>query len=167
MKVKSRSAGPQRVAVPDEERQLSQEHGDWRGAPSGPEASRAYESTLTGVPGCASSATSARPLATPIAMNPIATAYVRAAEEEADTSPEGTSAGAPERASHHDATDVSARGDDDIPTSIDAVIELLAEAGVVLGDGVAPEGTGDAPGLKNRAGWRGFGGLRPITLSIK
>ena len=28
-------------------------------------------------------------------------------------------------------TDVSARGDDDIPTSIDAVIELLAEAGVM------------------------------------
>ena len=78
----------------------------------------------------------------PIATNPIATAYFRAAEEEADTSPEGTSAGAPERAPHHDATDVSApafakasarqgRGDDDIPTSIDAVIELLAEAGVM------------------------------------
>src|SRR5437870_10018522 len=67
----------------------------------------------------------------PIATNPIATAYFRAAEEEADTSPEGTSAGAPERAPHHDATDVSARGDDDIPTSIDAVIELLVEAGVM------------------------------------
>jgi len=67
----------------------------------------------------------------PIATNPIATAYFRAAEEEADTSPEGTSAGAPETAPHHDATDVSARGDDDIPTSIDAVIELLAEAGVM------------------------------------
>src|SRR5439155_17840738 len=68
---------------------------------------------------------------TPIATNPIATAYFRAAEEEADTSPEGTSAGALERAPHHDATDVSARGDDDIPTSIDAVIELLVEAGVM------------------------------------
>jgi len=78
----------------------------------------------------------------PIATNPIATAYFRAAEEEADTSPEGTSAGAPETAPHHDAADVSApafakasarqgRGDDDIPTSIDAVIELLAEAGVM------------------------------------
>ena len=67
----------------------------------------------------------------PIAINPIATAYFRAVEEEADTSPEGTSAGAPESAPHHDATDVSARGDDDIPTSIDAVIELLAEAGVM------------------------------------
>jgi Family of unknown function (DUF6178) len=64
--------------------------------------------------------------------NPIATAYFRAAEEEADTSPEGTSAGAPESAAHHDATDVSARGHDDIPTSIDAVIELLTEAGVML-----------------------------------
>jgi len=55
----------------------------------------------------------------PIATNPIATAYFRAAEEEADTSP------------HHDATDVSARGGDDIPESIDAVIELLVEAGVM------------------------------------
>ena len=67
----------------------------------------------------------------PIAINPIATAYFRAAEEQADTTPEDTSAGAPESAPHHDATDVSARGDDDIPTSIDAVIELLAEAGVM------------------------------------
>ena len=33
-----------------------------------------------------------------IAINPIATAYFRAADEEADTTPEGTSAGAPERA---------------------------------------------------------------------
>lgn len=66
----------------------------------------------------------------PIATNPIASAYFRAAEEEAVTSPEGTSAGAPERAPH-DATDVSARGDADIPTSIDAVIELLVEAGVM------------------------------------
>src|SRR5207247_1639382 len=74
-------------------------------------------------------------------INPIATAYFRAAEEEADTTQEGTSAGAPER-EHQDATNVSApafakasarqgRGDDDIPTSIDAVIELLAEAGVM------------------------------------
>ena len=49
-------------------------------------------------------------VSTATAMNPIATAYFRAAEEEAD---------------------VSARSDDDIPTSIDAVIELLAEAGVM------------------------------------
>jgi hypothetical protein len=47
----------------------------------------------------------------PIAINPIATAYFRAAEEEAET-----------------ATDACARAHDDIPTSIDAVIELLAEA---------------------------------------
>jgi hypothetical protein len=67
----------------------------------------------------------------PIAINPIAVAYFRAADEEADTTPKGTSAGAPDSAPHHDATDVSARGDDDIPTSIDAVIELLAEAGVM------------------------------------
>ncbi len=67
----------------------------------------------------------------PIAINPIATAYFRAVEEEADTTQEGTSAGAPESAPHPDATDVSARGDDDIPTTIEAVIELLAEAGVM------------------------------------
>lgn len=47
-----------------------------------------------------------------IAINPIATAYFRAAEEEAD---------------------VSARGGDDIPASIEAVLELLAEAGVTAG----------------------------------
>ncbi len=64
---------------------------------------------------------------TPIAIHPIATAYVRAFEEEADTTPEDRSESAP----HHDATDVPARDDDDIPTSIDAVIELLAEAGVM------------------------------------
>jgi len=57
------------------------------------------------------------------AINPIATAYFRAAEEEAEGAPQ------------HDApvfAKASARqGDDDIPTSIDAVIELLAEAGVM------------------------------------
>jgi hypothetical protein len=67
----------------------------------------------------------------PIAINPIATAYFRAAEEDADTTPDDTSAGAPESAPHHDATDVSPRADDDIPTSIDKVIDLLAEAGVM------------------------------------
>ncbi|MGH9308585.1 MAG: hypothetical protein ACRD1U_04380, partial [Vicinamibacterales bacterium] len=64
----------------------------------------------------------------PIVINPIATAYFRAAAEGADTTPEGTSAGAPDKAPRHDPTDVVARGDDDIPKSIDAVIELLAEA---------------------------------------
>ncbi len=78
----------------------------------------------------ASASRSASAPTAPIAVNPIATAYFRAAEEEADTRPEGTSAGAPERAPHHDATDVSACGDD-IPTSIDAVIELLTEAGMM------------------------------------
>jgi Family of unknown function (DUF6178) len=73
------------------------------------------------------------PASAPIAINPIATAYFRAAEEEeeADTTPEDTSTGAPESAPHDDATDVSAHGDDDMPTSIGAVIELLAEAGVM------------------------------------
>jgi hypothetical protein len=62
----------------------------------------------------------------PIAINPIATAYFRAAEEEADATPEDTSAGATESA-----PDISVRGDDDIPTSLDAIIELLVEAGVM------------------------------------
>jgi hypothetical protein len=53
-------------------------------------------------------------------INPIATAYFRAAEEQADTTPEDPFADAP-------------YGDDDIPTSLDAVIELLAEAGVMPG----------------------------------
>jgi hypothetical protein len=66
--------------------------------------------------------TSAGP--TPIAINPLATAYFRAAEEEPDTTPEGTSAGADESAARHDATD-------DTPASIDAVIELLADAGLM------------------------------------
>ena len=96
----------------------------------------------------------ARQPTAPIAINPIATAYFRAAEEEADTSPEGTSAGAFESAPHDDATDGSppafakasarqGRGDEDIPTAIDAVIELLAEAAHLRqgygGQGVMPE----------------------------
>jgi uncharacterized protein DUF6178 len=68
----------------------------------------------------------------PVAINSIATAYFRAVEEEVDTTPHATSAGAPEPAPHRDATDASVRGDDDITTSIDAVVELLAEAGVIL-----------------------------------
>jgi hypothetical protein len=75
----------------------------------------------------------------PIAINPIATAYFRAVEEEADITPEGTSAeasprapaSAPASAPHHDATEVSAHGNDDVPSSIEAVIELLAEAGLM------------------------------------
>ncbi|MEO8520766.1 MAG: DUF6178 family protein [Acidobacteriota bacterium] len=77
----------------------------------------------------------------PIAANPIATAYFRAAEEEADAPPEHTSAGGPQSAPPRGASDASARGADDIPTSdvstsdisttIGAVIELLAEAGVM------------------------------------
>ena len=54
-------------------------------------------------------------------INPIATAYFRAVEEEAETTPEVTSAGASERAPD----------DADISTSIETVIELLAEAGVM------------------------------------
>jgi hypothetical protein len=78
----------------------------------------------------------------PIAFNPIATAYFRAAEEEADTTPEDTSAGAPESApafakasarqtpAFAKASAGQAPGDD-VPTSIDAVIALLVEAGVM------------------------------------
>ena len=58
-------------------------------------------------------------------INPIVTAYFRAAEEEAGTTPEDTSAGAPESARHDHAAD------EDVPPSIDGVIELLAEAGVM------------------------------------
>jgi hypothetical protein len=75
--------------------------------------------------------------AVPTASHAIATAYFREADEQEDTSPEGTPR-APGPASLHDATPVSAaasarqaRRDDDIPPSIDAVIELLAEAGVL------------------------------------
>jgi len=63
---------------------------------------------------------------TAVATNAIARAYFRAADEEADATPGDTPKGALESA-----PDVSARGDDDIPTSIDEVIELLAEAGVM------------------------------------
>ena len=55
-----------------------------------------------------------------VAINPIATAYFRAAEEE------------------EHATEVSVPGDD-IPAAVDAVIELLAEAARNGGQGVAPE----------------------------
>ena len=55
-----------------------------------------------------------------IASNPIAAAYFRAVEEEEE-----------EHAPSHDATDVSAPAGHEIPASIDAVIELLGEAGVM------------------------------------
>jgi hypothetical protein len=60
----------------------------------------------------------ARPASAPAAtmgVNPIATAYFRAADEEADAPPPDTTGGA-------------AASGDDIPSSIAAVIELLAEA---------------------------------------
>lgn len=56
----------------------------------------------------------------PTTVNPIATAYFRAAEEDADVDPAGTTA--PEPGARDGATDVR--------PSIAAVIELLAEAGV-------------------------------------
>jgi len=63
--------------------------------------------------------------AAPLGSNPIAAAYFRAAEEEADTTPEPTPAGTLESAADPDATD-------DIPTTIEAVSQLLAEAGLML-----------------------------------
>ena len=57
----------------------------------------------------------------PIAINPIAAAYFRAVEEDADDVPAFARASARQ-----------GRGDDDgIPTTIEGVIELLAEAGVM------------------------------------
>jgi hypothetical protein len=67
-----------------------------------------------------STSASAAPPPASIEINPIVTAYFRAADEEADTTPELTSADALDSAAHHDATVIA--------TSIDAVIELLAEA---------------------------------------
>jgi hypothetical protein len=67
----------------------------------------------------------------PGAINPIATAYFRAAEEEPDATPEAASAGAGHSAPRLDARNVAARVDVDSAASIDAVIELLAEAGLV------------------------------------
>jgi hypothetical protein len=64
-------------------------------------------------------------------INPIATAYFRAAEEEV-SAPAFARASTSAKA----AADKSARqtlGGDDIPTSIDAVFELLAEAGMMPG----------------------------------
>jgi hypothetical protein len=55
----------------------------------------------------------------PIAIDPIAAPYFRALEEQADTTPDDN------------ATAVLVRGDHDLPRSIDAVVELLAEAGLL------------------------------------
>jgi hypothetical protein len=61
----------------------------------------------------------------PIATNPIVAAYFRAADEDADATPDAASSDATYGAETHDATDTG------IPTSIDAVIELLVEAGMM------------------------------------
>jgi len=53
-------------------------------------------------------------------INVVATAYFRAAREEPDSTSAGTSVGPPADGSH-----------DDISTSVDAVIDLLTEAGVI------------------------------------
>jgi hypothetical protein len=74
--------------------------------------------------------------------NPIATAYFRATAAEEDTTNEG-SADAPPPASHRDAHGVSARDNDGIPASVEAVVALLAEAGRLRhghgAQGVTPE----------------------------
>jgi hypothetical protein len=65
------------------------------------------------------------------AINPLATAYFRAADEEPDATPEDTTEGDAESTARQDAIDGSTREQDDIPASIDAVVELLAEAGLM------------------------------------
>jgi hypothetical protein len=72
-----------------------------------------------------------QPQPTTQARHALAAAYFRAADEEADTTPEQTTAEVPEVARYHDAAHVPERSDDDLPTSVGAVIELLAEAGVM------------------------------------
>ena len=59
-----------------------------------------------------------------VVTNPIVSAYFRAAEEEEEVDT---------NAPPHDATKALDSGGDDIPASIEAVIELLAEAGVMPG----------------------------------
>ena len=59
-------------------------------------------------------------------VNVIATAYFRAAEEESDPP-----ARPPEGGRHEATNDIPARGDDNIPTAIEAIVELLTEAGVM------------------------------------
>jgi hypothetical protein len=61
------------------------------------------------------------------ASNPIAMAYFHAAEDEEDTIDNSTPRGAPGRAAHREATEVSVP-DDDISASVNGVIELLREA---------------------------------------
>jgi hypothetical protein len=70
------------------------------------------------------------PAKAPIATNPIVAAYFRATEEEADAAPEGTPAGAPASTPHHEPVDISPR-EDHVRASIEAVIELLNEAGLM------------------------------------
>jgi hypothetical protein len=58
-------------------------------------------------------------------------AYFRSADEEEDTAAEGTTPEMRDSAPPRDAPDGSARAGNDIQASVDAVIELLAEAGVM------------------------------------
>lgn len=67
----------------------------------------------------------------PATINPIAAAYFRAADEDAAPTPAGTVADGRVSAAHGDATAAAARGEDGTPPSIEAVIELLVEAGVI------------------------------------
>jgi hypothetical protein len=62
------------------------------------------------------------------AATPIVAAYFRAAEEDGD---DATSAGASGRTPHHDSTEVPAREDDELRTSIAALVDLLTEAGLM------------------------------------
>jgi hypothetical protein len=87
----------------------------------------------------------------PIAINPIAAAYFRAAEQEADTTRVSSEGRCPSDPPTRSAGSLRSRGSlaalaraaSDIPQSIEAVIELLAEAGLLRqgygGQGVMPE----------------------------
>jgi len=76
------------------------------------------------------------PAAVPVATNPIATAYFRAADEEADAPPQGAPASAPDTLP-----------DAEIPLSVDLVVELLVEAGVMPARPRAlPGSAGEEPG---------------------
>ncbi len=93
-----------------------------------------------------------QPQRTPGTINPIATAYFRAAEEEAEEDSTPAKAPAPQ-----------ARENENIPTSIEAVMELLAEAGVMPQRPRALLAAGDEdPGAAHLR--QGYGGQAKLAL---
>lgn len=63
--------------------------------------------------------------------NPIAKAYFRGIEEDAGTASEDASVRAVEPAPRHAVPDAPARDDEEVASSIEAIVELLTEAGVM------------------------------------